>query len=84
VGAVTDGEARARLANVRCKVAIACGREDDLDACTTREATALERLTDDCPLIDSVRLDACVSEITLGGCKTEPAAECDFGALCLR
>jgi hypothetical protein len=84
IGTVSDEEARARVANARCKVSIACGREVDLDACATREAASLERLSSDCPLVDTVRLDACVSEITLGGCQSTAKAECDVAALCAR
>lgn len=84
IGTVSDQEAAARLANARCKVSVACGRDSDLDACTTREATSLERLSNECPMVDSVRLDACVGEITLGGCQTAAKPECDLAALCAR
>ncbi|MGZ3454752.1 MAG: hypothetical protein ACXVEF_34430 [Polyangiales bacterium] len=83
VGTVSVDEARARLSNARCKVNIACGRDDDLDACTTREAASLDSISA-CSTIESARLDACVSEITLRGCLPTIAPECTIEVLCAR
>lgn len=94
----TNGErekARDRLATARCDHYKQCGdiakdkKYDTIDSCLTREKAAIDKdwSLDDCPRIDTPRLEACLSAVTAKKCdglfSTSPS-ECADSKVCIK